>query len=240
MSNPEASFWNDWNTAHRRPDEIVRDSLPMALGRAVLDAVSSLPLELPRILELGCGTGWLANQLSTFGPYTGWDLSEEAIGVARHRFPEHRFEVADIHDVRGQDAFEVVVSVDAIAYFRDQVLAFQHVHDLLAPGGYFVLSTVNPFAYSRMSWIGPPGDGQVRKWLGRRDLYALLERTSFDVISSRTILPAGNTGVLRWVNSRKVNAPFVRALGESRVNRVKEASGLGQYRLVVAKTRSRR
>jgi SAM-dependent methyltransferase len=240
MSTPEASFWNNWNTAHRRPDEIVPDSLPMALGQAVVDAVSALPVERPRILELGCGTGWLANQLAAFGPYTGWDLSEEAIELARERFPLHRFEVADIHDVCGEDPFDVVVSVDAIAYFRDQGLAFRNVHDVLTPGGHFVVSTVNPFAYSRMSWIGPPGEGQVRKWLTRSSLHALLERTSFDVVSSRTILPAGDTGVLRWVNSRKVNAPFVRLLGASRVTRLKEASGLGQYRLVVARTRSRR
>ncbi len=237
MSNSETSFWNQWNTEHRRPDEIDPRSLPMALGRAVVEAVSALPSSGLASCELGCGTGWLAEQLASFGPYSGWDLSEGAIELARERFPTHRFEVADIHDARGKDAFDVVVSVDAIAYFRDQDLAFRNVHDLLISGGHFVVSTVNPFVYSRISWIGPPGEGQVRKWLTRSDLHSLLDRTSFDVVSSRTILPAGNTGVLRWVNSRKVNAPFVRVLGQARVARAKEASGLGQYRLAVARAR---
>jgi SAM-dependent methyltransferase len=237
MSNPEASFWNDWNTAHRRPDEIVSDSLPMALGRAVLEEVLALPVERPRILELGCGTGWLANELARLGPYAGWDLSAEAIKCARQRFPGHRFEVADIHNPPDNDHFDIVVSVDTIAYFRDQDQAFRNMHDLLVPGGNLVVSTVNPFVYSRMSWIGPPGEGQVRKWLTKSELHALLTRTSFDLLSSRTILPAGDEGLLRWVNSGKLNAPFVRVLGAARVMGAKEACGLGQYRLAVARAR---
>jgi SAM-dependent methyltransferase len=238
MSDSESSFWNAWNTADRRPSSIEPDSLPMRLGEAVLGAVSSVRADRPRLLELGCGTGWLADRLAAFGPYTGWDLSAEAVKLAREHFPSHEFDVADIHDVRERGLFDIVVSVDAIAYFREQNVALRNVHGLLRPGGHLVLSTVNPFVYSRMGWIGPPGEGQVRKWLTKRQLHALLAQTGFDVIDSRTVLPAGDTGVLRWVNSRKLNAPFVRVLGERRLVGIKEWLGLGQYRLVVARARS--
>ena len=238
MTNPEISFWDKWNTANRRPDTIEPGSVPNALGHAVLATVSALPVERPRILELGCGTGWLADELATFGTYTGWDLSVGAIELARERFPDHQFAVTDIHDARNEGPFDVVVSVDSIAYFRDQPLALRNVHDLLDPGGYLVVSTVNPFVYSRISWVGPPGEGQVRRWLTKRELHSLLERSSFEVVSSRTILPAGDTGILRWVNTRKLNAPISRLLGASRVAHAKEACGLGQYRLVAAVTRT--
>ena len=44
---------------------------------AILDALASTRLKQPRILDFGCGAGWLTNILSMFGPAT-W-----VAGVAR-------------------------------------------------------------------------------------------------------------------------------------------------------------
>jgi hypothetical protein len=85
-----------------------------------------------------------------------------------------------------------------------------------------------------MSWIGPPGHGQVRKWLTKNELHELLDRHDLSIVSSRTVLPEGDEGVLRWINSRRLNRPIERFLGERRVAAAKERVGLGQYRVVVA------
>src|SRR5215831_10050780 len=61
-SDSQRKFWNAWDTQHlqtvgeetrRRSDE-------------VLGLISSLNLERPRILEIGCGNGWLAERLLSF------------------------------------------------------------------------------------------------------------------------------------------------------------------------------
>jgi SAM-dependent methyltransferase len=164
--------------------------------------------------------------------YEGWDLSDAAIELARRRHPSYRFAVADIHEAEAEETSDIVVSVDSVACFRDQDAALSNVRRMLAPGGYLVLSTVNPFVYERISSVGPPGEGQVRKWLSRRELRALLERTSFEPVVRRTIMPAGDQGLLRWLNSPKLNAPLAAVFSPTRV---RERCGLGQYRLAVAR-----
>jgi 2-polyprenyl-3-methyl-5-hydroxy-6-metoxy-1,4-benzoquinol methylase len=49
-------FWNAWDTQHLQTiDEETRSR-----GNEVLGLSSPLNLERPRILEIGCGNGWLA------------------------------------------------------------------------------------------------------------------------------------------------------------------------------------
>jgi len=231
----ETRFWNQWNHSHRRHEDI--DETTAGLGDAIVDAVRRVATAEPAILEIGCGTGWLAPRLAALASYyEGWDLSPTAIEMASAHAPDLRFEVRDLRDgLHPHRTFDVVVMVDTIAYFDDQDAAMAVVGRLLAPGGHLVLSTVNPFVYSRISWVGPPGEGQVRNWLTRGELVGLLERHRLEAGETRTILPAGDTGLLRWVNARRLNRPLEALLSRGRITRVKERLGLGQYRLVVAR-----
>ena len=60
-----------------------------ALLRAaeVLAMIGRLGLNAPRILDFGCGTGWLSSIASTVGPTTALDLSDKAIERAKFRWP---------------------------------------------------------------------------------------------------------------------------------------------------------
>lgn len=64
------------------------------------------------ILDFGCGTGqllaYLKRERAFAGAYTGYDLSEDALAVARARFPEARFECRDILSDPPADAFDYV------------------------------------------------------------------------------------------------------------------------------------
>jgi 2-polyprenyl-3-methyl-5-hydroxy-6-metoxy-1,4-benzoquinol methylase len=237
-SAAETAFWDSWNTDYRQTENVEPGSVPDIVGRVVVAATEALELESPRIVEIGCGTGWLARSLSGLGQYTGWDLSPRSVELARRNVEGARFEVRDVHDGVQPASADVVVMVDTIAYFRDQDAALRNVSAMVVPDGYLVVTTVNPFVYSRMSWIGPPGDGQVRTWLTKDRLHALIEQNSFTIRSSRTVLPDGDTGVLRWTNSRKLNRPVERLIGRGAVVAAKERVGLGQYRVVVARRRA--
>ena len=63
--------------------------------RAILGFVEHLKLKNPQILELGCGLGYLANQLSCIGNVTGIDLSDKAIELAKTRYPHVSFFAGD-------------------------------------------------------------------------------------------------------------------------------------------------
>lgn len=62
-----------------------------------------------RVLEIGCGTGeLLAAMRPAYG--VGIDFSERMIEIARRTFPELRFEVDDIEELRLSETFDYLNS----------------------------------------------------------------------------------------------------------------------------------
>ena len=85
-----ARLWDQHQPGYARLVESLQASLIASL-------VSSVPASGGRVLDLGCGEGELAVGLASLAPSTEWiglDLREEAIDIARARFPELRFIVA--------------------------------------------------------------------------------------------------------------------------------------------------
>jgi SAM-dependent methyltransferase len=238
MEDKEIGYWDHWNTTHRS-GVVDGNSTPGQLGAVILREISSLRLTNPRIVEIGCGTGWFAQRLVGYGGYLGFDLSPKAIEEAQRRVPGVRFLATDFlgWDSQGE-LFDVALLVDSIAYFHDQDLAVAKASAVLERHGYLVLSTVNPFVYSRISWVGPPAEGQVRKWLSRENLHALLERGGFNLLRSYTVMLAGDRGILRVLNSPILNRPARLVIPGACIRKAKEICGLGQYRIAVAQRAS--
>jgi hypothetical protein len=77
-------------------------------------------------------------------------------------------------------------------------------------------------------------NGPVSHWLSRRELHGLIQQAGLTMERSYTIMPRGNMGLLRIINSSRLNEVFgPRAAAMFR--RLKEWAGLGQYRVVIAR-----
>lgn len=89
------------------------------------------------ILELGCGTGDLAEQLAEIGGRTvGIDFSENMVQIASERFPHIEFKVADAESVPFQnDEFDVVVCNYTAHHFARPQKVFEEARRVLKPGG---------------------------------------------------------------------------------------------------------
>jgi SAM-dependent methyltransferase len=182
---------------------------PFELRRAVtiLRLLARTGAERPRILDLGCGRGWLAGILQAFGPTTGVDLSEAGIAAARGRWPEVDFRAGDLFAMpleRG--AFDVVVSQEVIEHVEDQARYLAIAADCLREGGHLVLTTPNRRVVDRFSrrdreaWGVQP----LEKLLDGKELRRLLD-VRFEVVEQGTILPGvGSRGVLLLLNSRRL------------------------------------
>jgi len=122
----------DFGEIFRRIDRALRDHLP-AGGK--------------RVLEIGCGPGHIALELSRAGyDVTGVDLSPACIEVARavadddpwkaERGPLRHF-AGDVFALRDEllPPFDAVVFVGALHHFPDQAAILDLCRDLLAPGG---------------------------------------------------------------------------------------------------------
>ena len=98
-----------------------------------------------RILDIGCGSGWLSCALSAYGPVTAIDLSEEAIAQARRKYPHVRFQAGNFFDAELSGPFDLIVCSEVIEHLshEDQRRFLQLIADQLAPEGQIILTTPN-------------------------------------------------------------------------------------------------
>jgi 2-polyprenyl-3-methyl-5-hydroxy-6-metoxy-1,4-benzoquinol methylase len=144
-SDSRRKFWNTWDTQHlqtvaektrRRSDE-------------VLTLISWLNLERPRILEIGCGNGWLAERLLSFGPLTGVDIADEAIEEARRRVSSAEFHSGNILEMGlPHNSFDVVVTLETFSHVADQPQLVEVIANLLHDQGYLILTTNKTTAFT--------------------------------------------------------------------------------------------
>lgn len=229
----QREFWNRWNTETREKgiEEISRRQAQTV--RRWLEASGRTDLD---ILEVGCGAGWFCDELSAFGSVTGTDLSDEVLERARQRTPAARFLAGDFMTLDLEaGGYDVVVTLEVLSHMANQRRFIKKIADLLRPGGTLMMATQNRTVLERYNRIDPPQPGQLRRWVDRDELAELLG-DAFDIVEIGSVTPRANKGIMRYVNSRKLNAP-VRAVFGDRVERLKERLGLGWTLMALARKR---
>lgn len=129
--------WNMVKTAYTQmPDLSYLPTIPQGLTKQ----------GAKRILDLGCGSGWLSIYLGRLGFFvTGVDISEHAIQLARQWAEREtlnaRFDVGDIADLPyPQGAFDAVVANSIFEHLTYDLArsALRQIKNTLVPGGSFV------------------------------------------------------------------------------------------------------
>jgi trans-aconitate 2-methyltransferase len=106
-------------------------------GTGVVELLA--PQSGERILDLGCGTGHLTNQIAAHGSEViGIDKSQSMIEEARRLYPDLRFEIADATNFHFDQPFDAVFSNAAIHWMTDQRAVARCVWEALETGGRFV------------------------------------------------------------------------------------------------------
>jgi len=232
----QREFWDDhWQRWQERK---TLNEWARRRGTRILQIVRGLNLNNPRVLDLGCGFGWFTEDLAKFGPATGVDLSEEAIAMAKQRRPDIEFLAGNVlEDVLPKKHFDVAVSQEVLAHVEDQPKFLAQAASVLKPGGYFIITTANRYVWRRMA-IDPNLPPQhIELFVSMKQLKELM-RPHFDIVQATSILPQGNTGILRITNSPKLNRLLAAMFSQKRVDRWKEQMGLGYSLLVVGRKRS--
>jgi 2-polyprenyl-3-methyl-5-hydroxy-6-metoxy-1,4-benzoquinol methylase len=229
----QEAFWNDWNNRFRTRD--IDEFMARQIAVAV-EWVGRLGIRAPRVLELGCGTGWLSGALAERcgARVTGIDLSQEAVEQARRTFPHLEFHAGDALTLRLEGPFDAVVSADVLAHIPDQQAVIDLMARLLRPGGTFVLMTQNPFVWLRSSYLMARGKGQYRDWPSLGRIRSMLAR-EFEILHVSSLAPGGDQGILWLVHSRYVSGVLRRIIGTQRLTALKERMLIGRELVVVAR-----
>lgn len=224
----QRSFWNGWNASTR---EIVVGDSSLRQQEVLLAWIAGLGRTDLKILDAGCGAGWLCERLTPYGEVTGVDLADEVIARARQRLPEVSFIAGDLMTLDlGSRTFDVVVSLEVLSHVADQAAFIDKLATLTSPGGALILTTQNKPILRRNLDVEPVKPGQLRQWVDSRELRLLLQ-PHFEVRKLRSLTPRGHGGFLRFINSPKLNS-LLRRVTVNRSDRIKERLGLG-FSLIV-------
>lgn len=224
-------FWEAWNPEMRDPDHVNEWSRKRA--ESILQLLQSLNIDHPNILDFGCGTGWLSEMLANFGPTTGVDLAESVIATAKSRSPHITYIAGDIFQIPlPNNHFDIVVSQEVIAHVTDQAAYLDRVAQVLKPQGYLIITTPNKFIIDRGDFPPQPPE-HIERWLTMRKFKRLL-RSRFQLLRSTSILPMGDRGILRFINSNKLNSLLGFFVSQRYLIALKEQIGLGYTLIALA------
>lgn len=117
----------------------------------------ALPSE-SRILDVGCGSGWLSEYFARLGYVVkGIDISPDLIEMSRERIERVPYEVDhetplrctfDVHDIESSalpEKFDAIICYDSLHHFEDERAVMRHLAAMLEVGGMlFVLEGGRP------------------------------------------------------------------------------------------------
>jgi len=202
-------------------------------AETIMELLHSVPLVQPRILDVGCATGWFTDRLAKLGEAKGIDLSPDAIALARIRYRRARFEVGNVFDTTLPPAhYDVIVAQEVVAHVPDQARFVEILATALKPGGYLVISAANKIVMERVDF-GPDPQEHIKQWLTLGALKRLV-RSHCHVLRGTTIIPLGDRGLLRIVNSPRLNRVLGWFASAERLEGWKERAGLGYSVIVLA------
>ncbi len=162
-----------------------------------------------RLLDVGCGSAWLADH---FADYTGIDGSPEAVAAAERR--GRSVLLADVDEPLpfADGSFQGAVLKDVLEHVRDPVAVVREVRRLVAPGGRVFASSPDA---QRWVW----DDYTHRRPFTRRSFRMLFEDQGLEVekLGYESVMPG--IGIVSGLTRRKrrprtlaalARLPFVR------------------------------
>ncbi|MBL4676241.1 MAG: methyltransferase domain-containing protein [Mucilaginibacter sp.] len=182
-------------------------------GESVLEMLDVKPGE--HILDLGCGTGHLTNEIHKLGAVaTGIDSSPEMVKKARETYGNVDYFVADGADFQFEEKFDAVFSNATLHWIRNADAVIKSVYNALKPGGRFVAEMGGKGNVSKLIAAtkqvlvnhGYAKQAKTEVWYfpSLAEYAARLEAQGFRVtfaahFDRKTPLQDGDQGVAKWI-----------------------------------------
>lgn len=169
-----------------------------------------------RVLEIGCGTGFLLNSINpSYGK--GIDLSPSMIRIAKEKYPHLNFEVMDAEKLTLSETFDYVILSDTLGYLEDIQQAFSELKKVISPETRILISYHN-FLWEPALWLAQKLRLKMShprlNWLNRGDVIGLLHLEGYDVIKcGRRFLFPVYIPLISWLfNKYLANLPLLNSL----------------------------
>ncbi|MBX3023429.1 methyltransferase domain-containing protein [bacterium] len=186
---PDRRFFDLWARVYDLP--VVQRAAYWPIHDAVVAALAERPPR--RVLDLGCGTGQLADRLQRAwrgARVTGCDFSAGMLAQARRRSRRVRWVRGDAQRLPFADRrFDAVVTTEAFHWFPDQRRALAECRRVLAPDGRLLLAVASPpFAVvADLAAAASRLVGEPFRWPTAGEIRDHLEAAGFRVETQRRI-----------------------------------------------------
>lgn len=173
-----------WSTPHPNPDEAARWSKIAAFLEYLLRHIRQTePERHLRILDVGCGRGWLTNLATMYGSCEGIEPVAGVIDHARRLFPHLRFEAGTAHSVLERPDFspyDAVLCSEVIEHVphEEKGTFVRQLASLLKPGGTLILTTPRGEMWEQWKAIAPPNQ-PIEDWVTEEQLRRLFISQGF-------------------------------------------------------------
>lgn len=173
------------------------------------------PKEGERILDLGCGTGDLANKLHNIGVNViGVDKSENMIVQAKSKYSQIEFSVQDATDLTFNQEFDAVFSNATLHWVQSPLKALTSIYNSIKKGGRFVaefggkgnVQTIVNAIINKMNEEEIPFQTEKYPWYypSIGEYTNLMEQVGFRVTFAqhfdRPTPLQGEAGLANWIN----------------------------------------
>ena len=182
-------------------------------GESLIELLS--PKLGERILDLGCGTGQLTQQLAAAGAEVmGIDADASMIRQAQQNYPDLRFETADARTFQAPQPCDAVFSNAVLHWVKDPEPVIDCLWRSLIPGGRFVaefggrgnVQGIVDALYAVLEQMGQSSSTALNPWYfpSIGEYAGLLEhrgfRVTYAVLFERpTPLVGGANGMANWL-----------------------------------------
>lgn len=156
-----STYWKDVYTANDVEAEIYRDRQAAAL--AWIDGLALAPGS--RVLEIGCGAGFLSIALAGRGLCVhAIDPAEPMVELTRRQAEESgvydllSVDMGDVYALSFEEgSFDLVVALGVIPWLAEPVLAMHEMARVSKPGGYILLTADNRARLNNLldPWLNP-------------------------------------------------------------------------------------
>jgi trans-aconitate methyltransferase len=180
------------------------------LGTSLVELL--MPQAGEQILDLGCGTGHLADEIHRYGAeIIGIDSSIAMIEQAQKNYPNLRFELGDATQLQFSTCFDAVFSNAVLHWVTEPQKAIARIWHVLKPGGRFVAEfggkgNVGAIVTALADTLKAANYPALSPWYfpSISEYSTLLEQQGFEVTFAHlfdrpTPLADGNQGLQNWI-----------------------------------------
>lgn len=167
------------------------------------------------ILDLGCGSGQLTNEISSSkSNVIGIDSSQEMIKSSKNLFPEIEFHQMDAQSFEFDLSFDAIFSNAVLHWVENQQVAAKNMHRHLKDGGRLVVefggyenvATIIEALRASLSLYGFFNNAKLERWyFPKISTYtSMLEEIGFEVVYAQlydrpTLLDSKDDGIKDWI-----------------------------------------